>query len=254
MSESGGGSRPGMGKWEREQELIDGFLSRVPAAETAFVVYFQKLLRMEVRSNHPKLVRHLADLEQSALVKVCELRDDPKMLERICPPLSELAKFAADAPARKEARVKRWPTLNPKNPTHDGTVVSNQERAVELQRDPDTPSSLPRGMAKTMLAHEAAVTGDGPTVAEALWGQRRTTREAGRVGLWRRWCGLPTARTWSLPQEDDQDEVVTMSEIRERSPDGGPRALRGEPLDPDERRGRSSKSTCGAVRSARRRC
>ncbi len=196
--------RPGMGKWEREQELIDGFLSRVPAAETAFVVYFQKLLRMEVRSNHPKLVRHLADLEQSALVKVCELRDDPKMLERICPPLSELAKFAADAPARKEARVKRWPTLNPKNPTHDGTVVSNQERAVELSEILDIAESLPRGMAKTMLAHEAAVTGDGPTVAEALGvspdnARRRVGRALAAV------VRIADGQDVELPQEDDDE-------------------------------------------------
>jgi len=189
---------------EREQELIDGFLSRRAEAEKVFVAYFQKLLRMEIGSNHPKLLHSLADLEQEALVRVCELRDNPKKVWRICTPLSELAKFAADAPARRLARVKRWPSLDPRNKKHDRPVVSNQLAALELKEMIEIAESLPRGMARTMLAHEAHEAGEGPPLAEALGvssdNARRRLARAQRAAI-----DIAAGEDVEMPEEDPDE-------------------------------------------------
>jgi hypothetical protein len=65
------------------------------------------LLQVEVGSNFPKQWRELADLQQSALLKVCEMRNDPKRVKEICPRLSELAKRAVAAAAMALKRQKK---------------------------------------------------------------------------------------------------------------------------------------------------
>jgi len=163
----------GTGKMKRQQELIDGFLSRDPVAEARFVEELQKFLRIEVRSNYPAQWSELSDLQQSALLKVCEMRENPRAAELITPPFQDLAKRLAELPARKEKRVKHWPSLKP---SQEPPVASNQEEAVTLKEMAEIAASLPRGMAKTMLAQEAFVAGDGPALEEALGTDKRSAR------------------------------------------------------------------------------
>ena len=162
-----------MGNLERQRELIAGFLSRKPAAETSFVMELQKWVRVEIRSNFPKQWRELADLEQSALLRVCEMRDDPQRVDLIQAPFSELAKYLVDAPARKARNVKRW---SPLKSWQEPLKAPNQEAALQLKELAEIAESLPRGMAKTMLAQEALAAGDGPPLAEALGTDPRSAR------------------------------------------------------------------------------
>jgi hypothetical protein len=158
---------------ERDQELIDGFLSRKPAAETEFVIELERCLQAEIRTYSPNLWPELSDLVQSALLKVCKLREKPATAQKIQPPIPALARWLMMEPASKEKRVKHWPRLKK---SQEPAVGANQESAVTLKEMLEIAVSLPRGMAKTMLAYEAHLAGEGPALPEALGAETRTAR------------------------------------------------------------------------------
>jgi hypothetical protein len=158
---------------ERDQELINGFLSRERAAETRFVVELQRCLRAEVATYSPNLWPELDDLEQSALLKACEMREDPALAEMIKPPIPAFARRLMMGPASKEKRVRHWPRIKE---SQEPLVAPNQEAAVTVREMSEIAASLPRGMARTMLAQEAQVSGDGPPLEEALRTDKRSAR------------------------------------------------------------------------------
>ncbi len=123
-------------EWEgSEQELDRRVSSRVPAAETAFVVYFQKLLRWRCAATTQSRAAPGGPRAERA-------REGARFARRPANGANlstsvKLAKFAADAPRREGGTVKRWPTLNPKNPTHGRNGVGCGTRKGSLvQRDP----------------------------------------------------------------------------------------------------------------------
>ena len=160
---------------EQEQELIDGFLSRKPAAETKLVVELQRRMRVHVAKYSPRIWREMADLQQSGLLRLCEMRENPEEVALIQPPIWELVRFLLVAPSRKAQRAKPWVRLKRK---HDRLVTSkpNQVEALELKELAEIAESLPRGMARTMLAQEALMAGDGPPLDEALGIDARSAR------------------------------------------------------------------------------
>src|ERR1700722_8688297 len=96
-----------MGTRPDQAELIAGFLSRKPMAEAAFVTEFKRFLRVEVGSNFPSLWPQLSDLQQSALLRLCEMRESPERVGEIRPTLDALAKSLVAGPALALKRVKK---------------------------------------------------------------------------------------------------------------------------------------------------
>jgi DNA-directed RNA polymerase specialized sigma24 family protein len=157
-------ARPAKLTPEEESELIAGWLSREEAGERRFVDVFRPFLRAEVRVHWPRSWKRVDDLEQDALVKLVEWRDTAAGREKIRPPLAPLAKELVERPARILRREKKHlPLENQIVP-----VVSNQEQSALLGEMLELASNLPRGGARTLLAHAEYVAGEGPEVAEAL--------------------------------------------------------------------------------------
>jgi len=125
-----------------------------------------------VRRHFPERWQDVDDVEQSALLRVCELRETEAGKKRLRPPIWELAEFAVEPPARMLSRTKK--TLPLKD--WDRGVPPNQEAAFELKRLLAISVSLPRGMASTMLAQAGFVTGEGPALHEALDIDERSAR------------------------------------------------------------------------------
>jgi hypothetical protein len=162
----------GSGSPESEGDLVAGFLSRKPAAEATFVGELKQRLRAEICGNFPSLWPELRDLEQSALLRLCQMRENPREAGEIRPPLAALAKFLVDAPARLLLRRKKPLALQ----SWDGAQASSQEAAADLAQLLQIAAGLPRGMAKTVLAHAAHELGEGPPVEEVLGLDRRTAQ------------------------------------------------------------------------------
>jgi hypothetical protein len=149
---------------EEELELIAGFLSRKPLAEVSFFDAVRPLIRSQARRHFPERWQDVDDVEQNALLRVCEMRETKAGQKQLCPPLWALAKRAVDAPAAMLARTKKWLPLK----DWERAVPPNQETAFELKRLLKIAVSLPRGMASTMLFQAGFVAGDGPPLHEAL--------------------------------------------------------------------------------------
>jgi len=163
------------GDMPSEEELIAGFLSRKPAAEAAFVEEMKRHQRADIRNNFPSLMPQMRDLEQSALLKLCQMREDPREVKRICPPIAALTKFLNDAPARVLKRIKKTVSLTGmKEEEWEGSHPASQEEGLQLKRMMEIAASLPGGMAKTILAQAAHEMGDGPPLHEVLALDRRT--------------------------------------------------------------------------------
>ncbi len=199
---------------ERDEKLFAGFLSRNPAAEASFVAELQKYLQAEVRTYAPHLWWQLADLEQSALLKLCEMREKPEEVEKIRPPFPALARFLMAGPASKEKRVKHWPRLKK---SQEPKQAPNQEMAIELSELTEIAQSLPRGMARTMLAQEAHLAGDGPPLEEALGigfqerapsARSRSRRGSGDCARRGRGCGEARTRMSEVKKNHRRQDLL----------------------------------------------
>ena len=157
---------------EEELALIAGFLSRKPLAEVSFFDAVRPVIRRLVRRHFPERCQDVDDVEQSALLRVCELRETEAGKKRLEPPIWALAEFAVEPPARMLSRTKKLLPLK----DWDRAVPPNQEAAFELKRLLAISVSLPRGMASTILAQAGFVTGDGPALHEALGIDERSAR------------------------------------------------------------------------------
>ncbi len=129
------------------------------------VIELQAQIRARVTRFNPLRWPQLDEIEQDSMVRLCEMRKDPKQALLIQPPLADLAAFLMAAPAKAAARVKQWPRLRR---LEEPAVMPEQEAAVTLDELLEIATSLPRGMARTILAQEAYVAGDGPPLEEAL--------------------------------------------------------------------------------------
>jgi hypothetical protein len=164
----------GEGAMSDEEGLIAGFLSGKPAAEAAFIAMYQGKIRAEVYSNCPSLVPYMRDIQQSATLRLCEMRASPSGVKRICPPVSEVVKFTVAAPARVLKRMlKRTKETEPLK-DDDAIGPSNTEASVELKRLLEIALTLPGSLRKTLLARMAHEMGDGPPLPEALGIDRRS--------------------------------------------------------------------------------
>jgi len=202
MNESGGGRSPETENLEHEQELIDGFLARKPALETALVVELQKLLRAEIRRFYPRLWWKLEDLQQDALLRLCEMRADEEEWVLIRPPLVALARLLVTAPASREKRVKHWPRLKR---WQEPAVAPDQEETLVRKELWRVAFSLPPRMVRTLLAQEAHLKGDGPPLAVAL----ETDAHTARLRLARAQAAvirIAEGENVELPKEDEDDE------------------------------------------------
>jgi len=155
-----------------EEELIAGFLSGKPLAEAEFVEVMQRHIRADVRNNFRSLLPQLGDIEQSALLTLCQMRENPREVARICPPIRALSKYLVDAPARVLMRIRKKTEPLGK---WDEARAATQEGTQRLKELLDIVSeSLPEGMARTLLAQSAHEMGDGPPLHEALGIDRRS--------------------------------------------------------------------------------
>jgi hypothetical protein len=157
---------------EEELALIAGFLSRKPLAEVSFFDAVRPLIQRLVRRHFPERWQDVDDVEQSALLRVCELRETEAGRKQLLPPLWALAELAVEPPARMLSRTKKLLPLK----DWDRAVPPNQETAFEFRRLLAIAVSLPRGMASTMLAQAGFVTGEGPALHEALGIDERSAR------------------------------------------------------------------------------
>ncbi len=139
-------------------------------AEADFVRVMQRHMRAEVCNNFPSLLPQLRDLEQSAHLKLCLMREHPQDVKKIRAPIKALVKFLMDAPARVLLRIKKTEPLG----DWDALRPGNQEAAFELKRLLKIATSLGGGMAQTMLAQAAHEMGDGRPLHEVLGVDRRS--------------------------------------------------------------------------------
>jgi DNA-directed RNA polymerase specialized sigma24 family protein len=154
----------------RESVLLAGFISGAPAAELAFVNEFRPTLRAEVSDNWPKLMCHLDDLQQEALVRLIELRQSG---EPLSPPLAALAKRLIDTLARKLTRERRRSSAEaPEVP-----VAPMQEVVFETRRLLRLACSLPEDQASVLMKHAAYAAGEGPALDVALGVTEKVARE-----------------------------------------------------------------------------
>jgi len=140
-----------------EAELIAGFLSRKPGAELLFLAELSRLLRSRARSWR-KLLPHRDDVVQSALLKLCELRETAEGRQTIRPPLAALAKALADAPAR---RLRRAPELLPLESWHAPTPA-DQDGMIRTKYLLDLAATLPLTLRTALRCHIAYEMGEGP--------------------------------------------------------------------------------------------
>jgi hypothetical protein len=158
---------------EQEGELIAGFLSGKPLLEQAFLDALRPHLRRQLRGRTPDRWPDVEDVEQSAILRLCQMRRSEEGRKRLCPLLSELAAFIMKAPvarfferARKTLPLKDWDRAQP----------PNQEAAYELKRLMAISVSLPRSLAATIMCQVGLVMGDGPALHEALGIDERSAR------------------------------------------------------------------------------
>jgi hypothetical protein len=149
---------------ETEAELCAGFLARKPSIEVLFIAEFRRLSRRELRSNWRGVARHHDDLEQTTLVKLCELRETEEGRKSICPPLTELVKSLADAPARK---LKRAPEMLPLE-DWDAPVAPNQDEMGRMKWLLGLADKLPVGLGNALRCHVLHEMGEGPPAHIAL--------------------------------------------------------------------------------------
>jgi len=164
---------------EEEMELIAGFLSRKPALQNVFLEKLRPRLRQHQRCNYPSLWRQSEDLQQSALLKLCELRDDPVEVKRIEPPLDDLVKYLMTGPARVLMRSARHARVSLEIQEWDGSRQGNQEDATYVRELWRLIAKLPFKLGRTLQLHAAHECGDGPSLDEILG----ITRDAARRKL-----------------------------------------------------------------------
>jgi hypothetical protein len=181
-------ARPAKLTPEEQDALLDDWLSRDAVRERRFVEVFRPFLRAEVRIRWPGSWRHVDSLEQDALVRLIELRETPEGREKIRLPLAELAKMLIERPARAKRREPKHQRLE----DWDLPVDSTQEQAVLLGEALETASNLPRGGARTLLAHVEEELGEGPELSEALEVDRESAHKRlvrAQAALWRKMFG-----------------------------------------------------------------
>jgi hypothetical protein len=164
---------------EEEVVLIADFMSGQPARQNAFLEKFRPFIRHKARCNFPSLHRVFEDLEQSALVKLCELRADPKEAWRIKPRFIDLAEYLVNAPARILMRSNRHARVSLELKEWDGGRQGNQEDVTYVRELWRLISRLPFKLGRTLQLHAANVCGDGPSLEEILG----ITRDAARRKL-----------------------------------------------------------------------
>ena len=141
-----------------EAELFAGFLSREPGVELLFLAELSRLLRSRVKRSLRKLLGHREDVVQSALLKLCELRETEEGRKTIRPPFAALAKALADAPAR---RLKRAPETLPLESWHAPTPA-DQDRMIRTKHLLDVAAELPLTLRTALRCHMAYEMGEGP--------------------------------------------------------------------------------------------
>jgi hypothetical protein len=157
---------------DTEAKLIAGFLSRKPGADSLLIVELEPLLRSEVQRRWRRFIHHKDDLVQSALVKLCELRETEEGRAAITPPLDELAKALVDAPAR---RLKRAPEMLPLE-DRDAPVPPDQEDLARLKYLLNLAQGLPLPLRTALRAHAAHQLGEGPPPHVALGSSENAAR------------------------------------------------------------------------------
>jgi hypothetical protein len=161
------GSGQSVDEDKADRELIAGFLARRAAAERSFIARLRPFLRREIRRSFPSLWCSTEDLQQSALLRLCELRTSHA--EKIRAPLVVLA-VSLIAEAVREM----------------GSPEAAQfEELARSHRQASTPrrglaelfaSTLSAEEASVLLLHAAHLVGDGPPLHEALGITRKRAR------------------------------------------------------------------------------
>jgi hypothetical protein len=143
-----------------EAELIEGFLAKQASEENTFVGMLRPYLRREIRRSHPGLWRSADDLEQSALLRLYELR--ASQAERIRAPCRQLAVFVVDEAAHVVHRSVEWsePPEDDGGDRRDSIPLGKLVELFAIKLDADD--------AEILLLHAAYMAGDGPPVHEAL--------------------------------------------------------------------------------------
>jgi len=159
---------------QQEAELIAGFVSR--RSENPFLLTLSPFLRQEIRRNFPSLWEWAPDLLQSAFLRLCELREDPREAKRIQPPLAELARYLLNAPARVLLRTKKITGQSLPLSDWDGARPPDQQASTRLQELMRLTSRLPAKLATVLHLHAAHELGEGPPLAEALGITRGSAR------------------------------------------------------------------------------
>ena len=137
-------------------ELLAGFLARRPAAQNAFIELLRPLFRQEIRRDFPSLMPHSEDLQQSALLKLCELREDPVEVVRIRLPLDELVKYLMNAPARVLMRSGKKARVSLELQDWDASSQGNQEDATYVRELWRLIARLPFKLGRTPAASRRA--------------------------------------------------------------------------------------------------
>jgi hypothetical protein len=151
-----------------EAELAKGFLERKPAAESAFIERLRPYMRQVIRGRFPSLWRWSEDLQQSALLRLCELRADPSKVDRIRPPLEPLAVYLVDPPARLMLKSKKRFGGAVEVREWDASHAPNQQNLAYLKELWRLLPRLSFNHARTLQIHAAHEVGDGPSLHEAL--------------------------------------------------------------------------------------
>jgi hypothetical protein len=150
-----------------DAELCTGFVSRRPAAEIALIERLRPYLRHEIRRQFPSLWRWSEDLQQSAFLKLCQLRqDDPGKIQ---PPVDQLAVVLIDMPARVMLRSAKHSRQSVSLKEFDGSVRPDQDASTRLRELFELfASKLDADEASILLVHAAHEMGDGPPLHEVL--------------------------------------------------------------------------------------
>ena len=150
-----------------DAELLLEFLARRAAGEYALIERLRPLLRAEIRRNFPSLWRWSEDLQQTAFLKLCVMRDENP--ERIQPPLDELVTHLVNAPARVMMRAERIPRQAVALKEYDGSNRPDQQASTHLRDLLElTATKLEAKHASTLLIHAAHEIGDGAPLHEVL--------------------------------------------------------------------------------------
>jgi len=150
-----------------DAELCTGFVSWRPAAEIALIERLRPYLRQEIRRQFPSLWRWSEDLQQSAFLKLCELRKSDAA--KIQPPLDELAIILIDTPAQVMLRSAKHMSQSVSLKEFHGRVRPDQDASTRLRELFELfASKLDAGEASILLVHAAHEMGDGPPLHEVL--------------------------------------------------------------------------------------